>query len=390
MDKYQSYIEIDLNRLENNFKEIKKISGASKVAAVLKANGYGLGAVTLSKELEKLGIDYICVSSLNEAMELRAEYIYKPILVLGYVKEDMFDILVQNRIDATIYNFDQCYKLNEAAKKLNTVVDIHVKIDTGMGRLGFLIDDENMDSTIENIIKIYNLSNIHLKGIFTHLSDADGYEKGFTKGQYEKFNNVIDILKENNVEIPIKHIANDAGSIVFDYNMDMIRMGIGLYGYYSAPIVKRASKINIEEIASFFTTVSNVKYLDKDETIGYNRTFITEKKTKIATIAIGYADGYPYSLSNKGYVLIKGKKAKILGKVCMDQTMVDISDIEDVKIGDAVLLYGHDKDNYLPIYDVADKANTIIYDLICRLSMRVPRIYIRDDEIVKVVNYLEH
>lgn len=390
MDKYQSYIEIDLNRLENNFKEIKKISGASKVGAVLKANGYGLGAVTLSKELEKLGIDYICVSSLNEAMELRAEYIYKPILVLGYVKEDMFDILVQNRIDATIYNFDQCYKLNEAAKKLNTVVDIHVKIDTGMGRLGFLIDDENMDSTIENIIKIYNLSNIHLKGIFTHLSDADGYEKGFTKGQYEKFNNVIDILKENNVEIPIKHIANDAGSIVFDYNMDMIRMGIGLYGYYSAPIVKRASNINIEEIASFFTTVSNVKYLDKDETIGYNRTFITEKKTKVATIAIGYADGYPYSLSNKGYVLIKGKKAKILGKVCMDQTMVDISDIEDVKIGDAVLLYGHDKDNYLPIYDVADKANTIIYDLICRLSMRVPRIYIRDDEIVKVVNYLEH
>lgn len=390
MDKYQSYIEIDLNRLENNFKEIKKISGASKVAAVLKANGYGLGAVTLSKELEKLGIDYICVSSLNEAMELRAEYIYKPILVLGYVKEDMFDILVQNRIDATIYNFDQCYKLNEAAKKLNTVVDIHVKIDTGMGRLGFLIDDENMDSTIENIIKIYNLSNVHLKGIFTHLSDADGYEKGFTKGQYEKFNNVIDILKENNVEIPIKHIANDAGSIVFDYNMDMIRMGIGLYGYYSAPIVKRASNINIEEIASFFTTVSNVKYLDKDETIGYNRTFITEKKTKIATIAIGYADGYPYSLSNKGYVLIKGKKAKILGKVCMDQTMVDISDIEDVKIGDAVLLYGHDKDNYLPIYDVADKANTIIYDLICRLSMRVPRIYIRDGEVVKVVNYLEH
>lgn len=390
MDKYQSYIEIDLNRLENNFKEIKKISGASKVGAVLKANGYGLGAVTLSKELEKLGIDYICVSSLNEAMELRAEYIYKPILVLGYVKEDMFDILVQNRIDATIYNFDQCYKLNEAAKKLNTVVDIHVKIDTGMGRLGFLIDDENMDSTIENIIKIYNLSNIHLKGIFTHLSDADGYEKGFTKGQYEKFNNVIDILKENNVEIPVKHIANDAGSIVFDYNMDMIRMGIGLYGYYSAPIVKRASKINIEEIASFFTTVSNVKYLDKDETIGYNRTFITEKKTKVATIAIGYADGYPYSLSNKGYVLIKGKKAKILGKVCMDQTMVDISDIEDVKIGDAVLLYGHDKDNYLPIYDVADKANTIIYDLICRLSMRVPRIYIRDGEVVKVVNYLEH
>src|SRR5699024_7453157 len=390
MDKYQSYIEIDLNRLENNFKEIKKISGASKVGAVLKANGYGLGAVTLSKELEKLGIDYICVSSLNEAMELRAEYIYKPILVLGYVKEDMFDILVQNRIDATIYNFDQCYKLNEAAKKLNTVVDIHVKIDTGMGRLGFLIDDENMDSTIENIIKIYNLSNIHLKGIFTHLSDADGYEKGFTKGQYEKFNNVIDILKENNVEIPIKHIANDASSIVLDYNMNMIRMCIGLYGYYSAPIVKRASKINIEDIASFFTTVSNVKYLDKDESIGYNRTFITEKKTKVATIAIGYADGYPYSLSNKGYVLIKGKKAKILGKVCMDQTMVDISDIEDVKIGDAVLLYGHDKDNYLPIYDVADKANTIIYDLICRLSMRVPRIYIRDDEIVKVVNYLEH
>lgn len=390
MDKYQSYIKIDLNRLENNYKEIRRMSKETKIGAVLKANGYGLGAVTLAKELEKLGVDYICVSSLNEAMELRSEYIYKPILVLGYVKEDMFDILVQNRIDTAIYSYEQCEKLNQAAKKLNSYVDIHIKIDTGMGRIGFLVDEKNIDNTLEEIIKINDLSNIRLKGIFSHLSDADGYDKGFTNKQYNKFNKLINLLNEQNINIPLKHIANDAGSIVYDYNMDMVRMGIGIYGYYSANVVKRASNINIEEIASFFTTVSNVKYLEKNETIGYNRTFITDKKTKIATIAIGYADGYPLQLSNEGYVLIRGQKAKILGKVCMDQTMVDVSDIDDVKIGDSVLLYGYDNNNYLPIYDVAEKSGTIIYDLICRLSMRVPRIYTRDEKVVKVVNYLEH
>ena len=390
MEKYQSYVEIDLDNLKHNYLELKKISYPAKISAVIKANAYGLGAITISRELEKIGLDYISVATLNEALELRNSDIYLPILVLGYVKNDSFKAIIQNRIEVTAYNYEQCKKMNDEAKSLNAVVDVHIKIDTGMGRLGYLIDNKNIESALMEIKKINSLSNIRIKGIYSHFSDADNSDFSYTNKQYEKFMDFILYLEQEGISIPIKHISNDAGAILHGYYLDMIRSGIGLYGYYPSETVKSSNKINLKGIASLFTIVSSVKKYEEGESIGYNRTFTTTKPTKVASIAIGYADGYPIQLSNKGYVKIRGKKAKIIGKVCMDQTMVDVSEIDDVKIGDNVLLYGCDKYGEISIYEIAKLANTIVYDLICGITMRIPRVYIKNNEIVNIVNYLKH
>ncbi|QQK07475.1 alanine racemase [Miniphocaeibacter halophilus] len=390
MGKYQSYVKVNIDALEHNYFELKRICYPSKISAVVKANAYGLGAVTIARELEKIGLDYLCVANVNEALELRNNDIFLPILVLGYIADDFFKAIVQNRIEVTAYNFEHCKKINEEAKKLDAIVDVHIKIDTGMGRLGYLIDEKNIDSTIKEIKKISELSNIRIKGIYSHLSDADGEDFSYTKKQYEKFMNFIKLLEKENISIPIKHISNDAGAIVHGYYLDMIRSGIGIYGYYPSKTVEYSNKVKLEAVASLFTTVSSVKVFEEGESIGYNRTFKTNKVTKIATIAIGYADGYPIQLSNKGYVKIKGQKAKIIGKVCMDQTMVDVSNIEDINIGDSVLLYGKDEYGELPIYEIANLANTIVYDLICGITMRIPRIYIKDNKVLSVINYLKH
>lgn len=390
MKYYQSYVAVNLDNLKYNFNELKKISYPAKICAVIKANAYGLGALTVAKELEANGVDYFCVANLNEALELRNEEIVTPILVLGYVKEDMHKIVVKNNIEITAYNYEQCYLLNEKAKEMNSIVNVHIKINTGMGRLGYLIDENNIESAIKEIKKISKLSNIRLNGIYSHLSDADNDNREYTKLQYEKFMSFIMYLEEEKISIPIKHISNDAGAIVHGYYLDMIRIGISMYGYYPSKAVRLLDNIKLKPVASLFSTVASIKSYEKGESIGYNRTYITNKKTKIAVITIGYADGYPIQLSNKGYVKIRGQFAEIIGKVCMDQTMIDVTEIDDIKIGDSVLLYGEDKYGEISIYDIANKSDTIVYDLLCRIGMRVPRIYIKNNKVFKIVNYLKY
>lgn len=390
MKYYQNYVAVSLDALKHNYNELKRISYPAMISAVIKANAYGLGALTIARELEKIGADYISVANLNEALELRNNDIKLPLLVLGYIKDGMYKTIIKNKIEITVYNYEQCEKLNDAAKSLNTVVNVHVKINTGMGRLGYLVDEKNLEDSVREIKKINSLSNVRLKGIYSHLSDGDGADFTYTKKQYEKFMTMVMYLEEENISIPIKHISNDAGAILHGYYLDMIRIGIGMYGYYPSETVRLSNKVDLIPMASLFSTVAAVKEYEVGESIGYNRTYTTSKKTKVAVIAIGYADGYPIQLSNKGYVKIKGKKAKILGKVCMDQTMVDVSDLEDIELGDPVLLYGRDKYGELPIYEVAELAGTIVYDLICRIGMRVPRIYINNNKIYNIVNYLKY
>lgn len=389
MEKYQNYLKIDLNRLVHNFKELQRIAKPSMVAGVVKANAYGLGSLTIAREIEKEGADYLCVANMGEAMECRKTGIYLPILVLGYIKDDVFRDVIQNRIEITAYDYEQCYKLNEAAKSLNAVVDVHVKIDTGMGRLGFLIDEYHLEESIKEIKKINSLSNVRIKGIYSHLSDADGEDFSYTHKQYEKFMEFIMFLDKEGISIPLKHISNDAGAILHGYYLDMIRCGIGLYGYYGSEVVKSCETVDLKPVASFFTSVASVKTFQPGEYIGYNKTFKTEKVTKVAAVTLGYADGYPTQLSNKGYMIVNGKRANVIGKVCMDQTMLDISHIEDVKIGDEVLVFGEIGDNVVPLEEIAKLSNTIIYDILCRVSLRIPRVYYRDGEIVKIVDYLE-
>lgn len=253
-----------------------------------------------------------------------------------------------------------------------------------MNRLGFLIDDK-----LKGYLKeIYSMKHIIVKGMFSHLCVSDIDDFSFTKLQVEKFEKVKKILEEENLKIPMLHIANDGGVLLHNYYYDMVRVGIGIYGHYPSEYVKDNSKIKMDTVVSFVSTVSNIKYIHKGDTVGYGRTFCADKTIKVATISVGYADGYPYELSNKGYVMINNKKANILGKVCMDQTMIDISDIDDVKIGDTVLLYGEYKDMRLDIFEIAKIANTNVYDLICRINMRIPRVYLEGDKVVRVVDYL--
>lgn len=389
MNNYQSYVEVNIDNLIHNYKELKKISHPAKVCAVVKANGYGLGSITIARELQKEGIDYLAVANASEGIALRNSDIDLPILVLGYIKDGFIEEVLENNLEMTVYNYGQCEKINEIAKTANKVANIHIKIDTGMNRIGFLSDDINLDDDIKEIKKIKELSNIKIKGIYSHLADADGEDLAYTKKQYEKFSNINKYLEDEDIYIPIKHISNDAGAIVCGYYEDMIRIGIGMYGYYPSKFVKEINRVELKPVASLFTTVTNVKYINKGEFVGYNCTFQANRKTKVATLAIGYADGYPIQLSNKGYVKIKGQKAKIIGKVCMDQCMVDITDIEDIKIGDSVLLYGNDEFGELPIYDIAEISSTIVYDLICRISMRIPRIYTKNEQIFNIVDYLK-
>lgn len=389
MEKYQNYLKIDLDRLVHNFKSLQAIAKPAKIAGVVKANAYGLGSITIAREIEKEGADYLCVANMAEAMELRKSRIYLPILVLGYIKDDVFREVIQNRIDITAYDYNQCFKLNEEAKALNAVVDVHIKIDTGMGRLGFLIDKTNIEKSIREIKKINSLSNVRIKGIYSHLSDADGEDFSYTQMQYEKFMEFIMFLDQEGITIPIKHISNDAGAILHGYYLDMIRCGLGLYGYYGSNVVRECNAVDLKPAVSFYTSVASVKTFQPGEQIGYNRTYTTDKVTKIAAVSLGYADGYPTALSNKGYMIVNGQRANVIGKVCMDQTMLDVTHIEDVSIGDEVLVFGEKEGNIIPLEEVAELANTITYDILCRVSLRIPRAYFRDGKLIKVIDYLE-
>lgn len=384
MYENQSLIFVDLDKLKDNFLKIKEKCNGAKVGIVLKANAYGLGACTVAEFLQKQGADYFCVANFSEAMELRKKKIKLPILILGYVPNALFEKLIKNNVELTVYNIGMIRELNEISAKCRKKCKIHIKIDTGMNRLGFLIDEKLKDYLKE----IYSMKNIIVKGMFTHLCVSDIEDYSFTKLQVERFEKVKHILVNEKLKVPMLHIANDGGSLLHSYYYDMVRVGIGIYGHYPSEYVKDNSKIKMDTVVSFVSTVSNIKYIHKGDTVGYGRAFCADKTIKVATISVGYADGYPYELSNKGYVIINNKKAKILGRVCMDQTMIDVSDIDDVKIGDTVLLYGEYKDMKLDIFEIAKIANTNVYDLICRINMRIPRVYLEGDKVVRVVDYL--
>lgn len=384
MYENQSLVFVNLDKLKNNFLKIKERCNGAKVGVVLKANAYGLGACTVAEFLEKQGVDYFCVANFSEAMELRAKKIKTPILVLGYVPENLFEKLIRKKVELTVYDIGTARKLNEISGKIGRKCRVHIKIDTGMNRLGFLINEELTD----NLKEIYSMKNVEVKGMFSHFSVADIEDKSFTELQVERFNSVVEILKKEKLKMPILHISNDGGVLLHDYYYDMVRVGIGIYGHYPSEYVKDNGKVKMDTVVSLTTNISNIKYIKKGDSVSYGRVFKAEKKTKVATVSIGYADGYPYEMSNVGYVMVKGKRAKILGKVCMDQMMIDVSHIDDIEIGDVVLLYGEYGSMKLDIFEVAKFAKTNVYDLLCRINMRIPRVYIKNNRVVRVVDYL--
>ncbi|MDY6065887.1 MAG: alanine racemase [Finegoldia sp.] len=384
---YQTYFQVNLDNFIHNYKQLKENSGVTKMCAVIKANAYGHGAVKLARELEFLGADYLAVANILEALELRRNGIRLPILVLGYIGEENISVAIENNISLTVYSYQMAELINQKAKNLRKIPKVHVKIDTGMNRLGFqvLVDK---DKCIRDIFKIDKMENVIVEGIFSHFADADGEDSAFTNEQYKTFIGFLIDLENAGVTIPIKHIANDPGSIIYGYDMDMIRCGLGLYGYNSSDFVDKNSKLDLRPVGSLYSTVTMVKDVAKNSKIGYNCTYTTDSQTGVATVAIGYADGYPVELSNKAYVIINGKKAQILGKVCMDQLMVDVSFVRDVKVGDRVLLFGEGDGKNLDLKELVGMTHSSVYEFLCNVSRRVARVYTKNGKVVDKMDYL--
>lgn len=379
-----AWAEINLDNLAHNIREVRRLTRKdAMVTAVIKANGYGHGAPEIAKTFLENGADRLAVAVLSEAIELRKSGITAPILILGYTQPTLFDKVVEYDIIQTIYNYNDAKALSEVAGKLNKKATIHIKIDSGMGRIGFLPNDDS----VEEIIKISKLPNIYVEGMFTHFAKADYKDKSYTKTQFERFSWVAKKLEERGLNIPIKHVSNSAAIIDMpELNLDMVRAGIIIYGLKPSDEVQ-LDKIDLKPAMALKARISHVKTVPKGTGISYGQIFVTERESKIATIPIGYADGFCRLLTGKAEVSVKGKRAKIVGKICMDQCMIDVTDIEDVKVGDEVVIFGYEE-GHPHVDELAEKLGTINYEVVCMVSRRVPRVYFSNGKIVKVVDYV--
>lgn len=370
------YAEISLDAIRHNMAEIKKhVGNNTKVMAIIKADGYGHGAVAVAKAIDAMA-DYYGVAILEEAIELRKNGIDKPLLILGYTSPRQYADLVLHNVTQTIFDFETAKKLSETAYSLNMTANIHIAIDTGMNRIGFKAEKESLDT----IKQIYSLPNICVEGMFTHFATADEKDKTFAKEQYKRFKSFADYLEENGVNIPIKHICNSAGIIDFDYKLDMVRAGIILYGLYPSEDVDK-NAIALKPAMKLKTHVIFVKEVEAGHGISYGLTYVTDKKTRIATLPVGYADGYPRALSSKGHVIINGQYAPILGRVCMDQMMVDITGIDGVKIENDVTLLGSEGDCVITAEELGNMSESFNYEFICGVGKRVPRIFVLEGKV---------
>ena len=366
----RTWAEIDLNALKNNFDIIRKKAGNTKIAAVVMADAYGHGAKIIAPVLETLGADAFAVSNIEEAVELRSCKITQPILILGYTPTDHCDALIENDISQCVYSLDYAKELSKAACGLGKTLKIHLKLDSGMGRIGFDCRNESL-SGLDDAYAAATLPCFDCEGIFTHFAVSDrtpDSEDGFTNEQYVRFIKAVGILKSKGLNPKVVHCSNSAAICRdFDKKLDMVRPGIILYGLSPEPKLKKIG--DFIPVMTLKSTVSMVKEINEGETVSYGRTFTADRKMRLATVAIGYADGYPRQLSNKGSVLINGKRAKITGRICMDQMLVDVSDIEDVHIGTEVTLFGKE----LSVNELAELVGTINYEILCGISKRVIR-----------------
>lgn len=381
------YAKIDLDAAAYNMEQMKKrIGGGARLIAVVKTDAYGHGAVPLAEVFEKL--DYVwgyAVASLDEGMILRKHGIKKPILVLGCVFPDQYDDMVRNDIRAAVYMEEMALGMAEAAKKAGKKAYIHIKTDTGMGRIGFPVSEESA----EIIERISKLEDIKIEGMFTHFAKADETDKTYTYDQHRKFMWMKEQMEKRGVEIPYYDCDNSAGIIDFpDMKHDLARAGISTYGMYPSEEVNQ-NAVDLKPVLSLVSHVIFVKTVEPGTSISYGGTFVAPEKMRVATIPVGYGDGYPRSLSNKGTVLIHGKRARILGRVCMDQFMVDVTDIPDVKFMDQAVLIGEDQGDRITVEELAGLSGRFNYEFVCCLGKRIPRVYTSGGKIVKQADCFE-
>ena len=379
-----AWAEIDLDAIAYNTRNIKQLIGHKDLIAVVKANCYGHGVIDIIPTLLENGVSRFAVAMISEALEIRENNITAPVMILGFTPLYLGEELINNNIEQTVYDLDYAKELSKIALTLNKKAKIHIAIDTGMGRIGFLPNEKSID----NITEICSLEGIEVIGIFTHFSTSDEKDKEYSHEQFTKMLSVMDTLKKRGIDIPLKHVANSGAIIDLpDTYLDAVRAGIILYGYYPSDEIDK-NNLALKPALTLKATITNVKTLEKDMYVSYGRTFKTSNETIVATIPVGYADGYLRKLAENGKVIIKGEFAPIIGRICMDQFMIDVTNIPDVKIGDEVILLGEKNGLKYNADDMAKKLDTINYEVTCMLKSRLPRVYIKDTHIINVKNHI--
>jgi len=389
MKKYSRvYASIDLDSIVHNLTQLQSnmLKKQAKMMAVIKADGYGHGAIPIAKVLEEIPFVWgYAAATAEEAFLIRKSGIKKPILILGYTFPEHYEELIDLNITQTIFEEKTAKIFSKIALDKGKTAKFHIAIDTGMSRIGFTPNQESL-----HIIKeIVSLPNVKCEGIFTHFAKADEVDKTFSYKQQEIFLEFLEKLENQGISFVLKHSSNSAGIIDLpNSNMDLVRSGISLYGMYPSDEVEK-NKVFLKQALSLKSHVIYVKDVPVGAGVSYGSTYITERPMKIATVPVGYADGYPRSLSNQGYVLIHGKKSPILGRVCMDQFMVDVTHIEQVMQGDIVTLIGQDKEEHITVEELAEISKRFNYEFVCDLGKRIPRIYLKDGKIVEQIDYFK-
>lgn len=380
---FRTQAKIDLDAVEYNYNNTRaKLPQGCKLLGVIKADAYGHGAVELARFLENK-CDFFGVACIEEAVELKKTGIKTPILILGYVAPAFYDLVVKYDIRIPVFSYDTAKALSDEAVKQGKTVPFHFCIDTGMSRIGFQVNEESADVCKE----ICALPNIEAEGLFSHFATADESDLTKALAQREKYKKFVEMLESRGIQIQIKHLNNSAGIMNFDEYFDMCRMGIILYGLYPSEEVDK-SLLDIKPVMSWLTHISHIKTLEAGREVSYGGTFKTTEPRVIATIPVGYADGYPRCLSNKGRVIINGQYAPIVGRVCMDQFMVDVTDVDGAELDSIVTLVGKDGDAELSMEEVSNAAYSFNYELPCRVARRVPRTYYKDGKFIKATNYM--
>lgn len=367
---------ISLDAVEYNFQQMKKnIKEGTKIIAVIKADAYGHGAVPIAKMIQEY--DYIwgfATATAQEALQLKRAGITKPVLVIGLVFEEYYEILAENEIRMAVCDLETARKFAEAGKKAGKTVYIHIAVDTGMTRIGYADNEESA----REVLLVSKLENLEIEGLFTHFARADEYDRTPAMVQLKRYLHFGELLEKVGVSIPVHHCSNSAGIIrVPEANLNAVRAGITIYGIYPSEEVER-DIVDLKPVMELKSHISYVKEVQPGTEVSYGGTYVTDRMTKMATVPVGYADGYPRALSSKGWVLVHGKKAPICGRVCMDQFMIDVTDIGDVKMGDEVTLLGKDGEETITADTLGDLSGRFSYELICDINKRVPRIYIKD------------
>ncbi|WP_421903373.1 alanine racemase [Maridesulfovibrio sp.] len=369
------WAEVDLSSIRHNFEEVQRlVKNQPRIMAVVKADAYGHGLTKTADCLNKAGADYFAIARLDEAIALRNHGIEKPILILGYTPPEATEELLNYNITQTVFSNDYASELNKAASQAGKKLKIHIKVDTGMGRLG-IVDESNHEALLESVSAINWLPNLEVEGLFTHFAASDEADKTSALEQLRLFKSIITDIERRGINIPLKHAANSAAIIDLPESyLDMVRPGIMLYGLYPSNGVHQQNA-DLKPAMQIKARIAQIKEVPAGFRISYGHTYTTPSATKLATIPLGYADGYRRQLSSAGKVLVHGQQAPIVGRVCMDQSVIDVGKIKNVKAGDEVVIIGRQEHAEIPAERMACELGTINYEIVSTLMARVPRIY---------------